>query len=437
MGNVEKGSKKDVPVRLPTYFNIVNFTSFISAVFFFLLVLGLPEHSDFVAERRIFLVVMAALSLFDALFLYFALSFAKTRIFLAVYFKSILWIFMLTAILYALGGVRSYFGLIVVFPILAASFDLEPKVTLYLGSLSAILFAAMMFLDSRFAHTPGYYVVGFSHIILLGIFTFYLYSIIKEGVRQRFEKEEARRKYFDLVEVDRAKTEFVTVVSHQLLTPLSELRWAFDHLMETKRWDEAVRDILKKSNQSVNALIGIVRDIIHVSDLEKEKIVYKREKADLARILNGIIAELRDLISAKEVDLEFREEAGKFFVYCDPERLRNALLNIVDNAVKYSPRGKVSIFLAKDQTRIRITVSDTGIGIPVNDQQRIFTKFFRASNAMRVETNASGVGLFIAKSIIERHNGTVDFASELGKGTTFTILLPMAEAEEKSKDERR
>jgi len=298
-------SKKEPAIRLPTYFYRVNFTAFISSIFFLLLILFLPDYTGFVVERALFIKLMTILIIADGIFLYFSPILSKTRIFLAVYFKSILWLVTLTGILYALGGIKNYFSLVLIFPILSASFDLDVRATLYLGSITEILLLSLTLLDKRVSPTPEYYTIASSQIIFIGIFTFYLYSIIKEGVRHRFEKEEARRRYFDLVEVDRAKTEFMTIVSHRLFTPLSELRWAFDRVFEIKNWNKESADILKNSKESVTTLIGIVSELTQASDEEKENVTYRRVKIDVCELIEKALDELKDYIAVGGVKIEF------------------------------------------------------------------------------------------------------------------------------------
>lgn len=416
--------EKEKHLRLPRYYDIVNISSFGTSLFFFFVVLFFPEATNFIVSRQLFLGTLFSLMVMDSMLLFFGRQMTKFGAFFMVYFKNIVWAALIVVILYAMGGVMNYFGFIMVFGIIGTIFSLEARATFTVGVIAELFFAALIFLDERFPHTLSYYIIGFSQVIFIGLFILLLYIVIKEALRERYEKEEARRKFMDLAEVDRAKSEFVTIVSHQLLTPLSELRWAFYSIMEAKRWNKTTANTVKRSAQSVDTLIGIVRDMIRVSDMQREKVIRKQEEVDLADMIYDVISALHDEIVIKEVKVNFGEKSGSFKLYCDPERLRTALLNVVANAVRYSPGGVVTISLFEEKGGVKIKVSDTGIGIPYEEQARIFTKFFRASNALKAVTDASGVGLFIAKSIIERHDGAIDFISEPNKGSTFSIFLP-------------
>ncbi len=412
------------PVRLPRYFYIVNVTSYLSAIFFFFLVLLFPDYTDFVTDRQLFLTLMLSLAFLDGVFLYFSTRLARTQYFIAVYMKNIMWALFLTGVFYALGGVKNYFTFAYVFPIIGTGFNLDARATLVLGIIVEVCFILLALFDGRFPHDESYYIVSISQIIFFAIFTFYLYSIIAEGIRQRFEKEKARKKYFDLIEVDKAKTEFITVVSHRLLTPLAELRWAFERVFEVKKWNKDTVSILGKSKESINALIDIVRELIHAADLEKEGVKYQRVPVDIAEVVRKIVRDLGDYSAEHDTKVKAYFGQKEFIVPCDPERITNALLDVIENAVRYSPGGTVDITVREEHGGAKIEIADTGVGIPYQEQARIFTKFFRASNASKIEPNATGVGLFIAKSIIEKHNGSIDFVSEPGKGTAFTIFLP-------------
>ena len=133
------------------------------------------------------------------------------------------------------------------------------------------------------------------------------------------------------------------------------------------------------------------------------------------------------MFEVTEGDLEYYDEIPKGTrILIDPEKLRMAIQNVLDNAFKYTPAGgKVIIKASTDPNQIFLQISDTGVGIPDDQKDKIFSKFFRAANVVKLQTEGSGLGLFIVKSIIERHHGTVSYISEEGHGTTFTITIPL------------
>jgi len=418
-------TQKGAPaVRLPDFLQLVRTVALLIVVALLSLVWFFPSYFDFIAEPNLFLGITFVFAVINPVFSYFVPHLIRSRVFYSAYLYNILWALYIMAALYTMGGIGSYFGMLVVFPILTTAFDLEARATLILGVITEILFASLMIFDTRVIHSGSYYVGGLLLMLFIGIFSYYLYIIIKEGVREKFEKEEVRRKYFDLAEIDQAKTVFVTVTSHQLQTPLSELRWAINSILEKKQWDQEVEDILKRSNGSVARLVGIVKSLLETTQSGKTQVEYQRIPIDLLKMIDSIVQELKNLAAQNTVAVRVEAPPGDCIVKGDPDRLRSAFLNIIENAVKYSPHGTVAISFVKEPYDIKVSVTDTGIGISSQEQSHIFTRFFRASNAISLEPNETGVGLYITKYIIEKHYGTIDFVSELGKGTTFNVALP-------------
>lgn len=428
MKETDQNKKPNPSVRLPLFLQIVRIAAFLIVFLFLFAVWRFPEHFSAIRDVKLFLQILAVFALVNTVFAYFVPKLVKSKVFYSAYLYNILWAFFMTAIVYSMGGVQSYFVIILIFPILTTAFDLEARAAATLGILTEILFLAMMIFDQRYSHTTSYYVAGVMNMFYIGLFSYYLYSIIKEGIRQRFEKEEIKRKYFDLAEVDKAKTEFMTVTSHQLQTPLSELRWALNTVLEGKRVDQETEGILKNSVNSVNKLVDLVRNLIQVSRLEKPGLAYRQAPVDVANEIEVVIQNLKSEIERKKVRVVFNRPAENFAVNGDPDRLQMAFANVIDNAVRYSPGGTVTITLAQSDRGVTLEIKDTGIGIPPQEQPQVFTKFFRASNAIKLEPNETGIGLYTVKNIVEKHFGTIDFTSEPEKGTTFTIFLPFSSA---------
>jgi len=174
-------------------------------------------------------------------------------------------------------------------------------------------------------------------------------------------------------------------------------------------------------------MIQLVNDLLNVSRIENGKFGYKFEKNDFMKLLNTLVE--NTVLPSKErnieVILENRVGTIPDFMF-DPEKLLIALQNIVDNAMKYTlPGGKVTIVVERQGDYIEVKVSDTGVGIPKDDIAKLFSKFFRAANVIHLQTDGSGLGLFIVKSIIMRHGGQIWVDSVEGKGTTFTVVVPV------------
>lgn len=228
-------------------------------------------------------------------------------------------------------------------------------------------------------------------------------------------------------EGERLKTEFVAVASHQLRTPLSGLKWALNMILDKTYGPltQEQEELLKRSLQTSEELIGLVNDLLDVSRLEEGRFDFKFEPVDLQKLAEEIISGLRSNIEKGRLDFSLEKSSEKLLVEADRSRIKMAFQNIIDNAIKYTlPGGFVRIRIATRDAGVLFSVEDSGIGIAKEDQKFIFNKFFRARNAIKLQTSGSGLGLFIVREIIRYHNGRVWFESEEGKGSIFYLQLP-------------
>lgn len=234
-----------------------------------------------------------------------------------------------------------------------------------------------------------------------------------------------------LRELDKLKSDFISVAAHQLRTPLSGVKWVLKLLLDGDLGaiNEDQKGMLKRGYETNEKMIQLVNDLLNVSRIENGKFGFSFEKNDFNKLLNTLME--NTVLPSKERNIEVSllnnvGEIPEFFF--DPEKLLIALQNIVDNAMKYTfPGGKVTIVVDRQGDYVEVKVSDTGVGIPKADTAKLFSKFFRASNVIHLQTDGSGLGLFIVKNIIISHGGQIWVDSIEGKGTTFTILIPVVE----------
>ena len=233
-------------------------------------------------------------------------------------------------------------------------------------------------------------------------------------------------------EVDKMKTEFVSVASHQLRTPLTAIRWYVEEIYneEIGQINKDQKDYLKQVLDSNERMIRLVNDLLNVSRLESGRITIEPIPTDLAKLIEGVVTESDIMAKARNCKLIFIKPKEKLpLIKIDPSLIRQVINNLVSNAVKYSKTGgtkcQVRVELAKKGKNAMISVEDNGIGIPKNLQHRVFEKFFRADNAIKLETQGTGLGLYISKTIIEASGGQIKFKSSQ-EGTTLTFTLPLA-----------
>ena len=233
-------------------------------------------------------------------------------------------------------------------------------------------------------------------------------------------------------EIERLKTEFVSLTAHQLRTPLSAIKWMLRSLADgdTGELNVKQKEMLEKTYRSNERIIGLINDLLNVTRIEEGRYLYQPVLSHITDIVNNLVKDYSDAIKRKNISLKVKKPRQKLpRVLVDVEKITLAIQNLLDNAIKYTPSGGrivISIALAASKT-ITITVEDTGMGIPKAQQARVFDKFFRATNAQTVDTEGSGLGLYLVKNIVEAHGGKVSFSSNEKKGTTFTITLPTRE----------
>lgn len=225
---------------------------------------------------------------------------------------------------------------------------------------------------------------------------------------------------------NRMKSEFVSVVSHQIRSPLSSIRWAVDFL-KRKELDEEVAEYIDVVAEDSQQMLNLVNNLLNTSRLEEGDMHMQRKAIDLRAVVDSIVHQLNPVAQQKNITLDVSEQDIPS-VIGDETALRIVLTNLVDNAIRYSPKNEsVEIRLEKRDSMIRCEVEDHGVGIPKKDQRFIFEKFFRAHGPLKKKTHGSGLGLYIVKKTVEGLGGKVGFQSVEGKGTTFWFELPAAE----------
>lgn len=230
---------------------------------------------------------------------------------------------------------------------------------------------------------------------------------------------------------NRMRNEFVTLAAHQLRTPSSAIKWSLQTLLEEDlgKLNEEQREIVEKTYQTNNKMIRLVNDLLNVAEIEEGRYLSHIILSNIEEVIQFVADECRQEIERKKLKFDFKKPKEKLEkVMLDVEKMKIAIRNILDNAIRYTlPGGKISISLEKNKKEIEVIIEDTGLGIPSYQQDKVFTKFFRGANIKRVDTEGTGLGLYIAKNIIEAHEGRIEFESEEGKGSIFYFTIPIKE----------
>jgi len=227
--------------------------------------------------------------------------------------------------------------------------------------------------------------------------------------------------------LDGAKDHFVSTVSHELRTPVTSIVGYVEILLEEDQ-DPMTEKLLRTVARNGERLIGLCNDLLAIQAMDLRDSELGHRRIDLPELLSQLESAVRAGTRSRNLDLVFEECPRGVAVMGDPEQLDRALANLLSNAVKFTPDGgRVSLAVRAEPEWVRLTVSDTGIGIPPQDQPQLFQRFFRSSNVAELQIQGTGLGLSIVHSIVQSHGGTIDVESELGEGTSFTVRLPRAD----------
>jgi signal transduction histidine kinase len=230
-------------------------------------------------------------------------------------------------------------------------------------------------------------------------------------------------------EVDRMKSEFVSTVSHELRTPLASVLGFAELLLHRELKPERQRNYVSTIYQEARRLTTLINDFLDLQRMESGKQTYDMKPMSLSPLIEEAI-ELQKVNSTTH-EITWQYDTEDTMIYGDRDKMQQVFTNLLSNAVKYSPDGgKISITSRLDRTRIFVEIEDEGLGIPENAIAKLFTKFYRVDNSDRRKIGGTGLGLAIVKEIVIRHKGDISVASELGKGSKFTIVLPRYHAED-------
>lgn len=233
-----------------------------------------------------------------------------------------------------------------------------------------------------------------------------------------------------LLELDKVKTEFISVAAHQLRTPLSGVKWTLDMVLSDTLGsvNNEQKSFLMKCYESNERMIVLINDMLGADRIDSGKLKYRFVPTQIFDLMDNVLFEMASLVSQKKLRMSFVNKSRNLpLVLIDAEKMRAAVQNLLENAVKYTPEnGWIEINFQVVGNFVEVSIKDNGIGIPEEDQKNIFSRFFRAKNAIKVEPDGSGLGLFIAKGLIEKHGGRLWFESKVGEGATFSFTIPIA-----------
>jgi signal transduction histidine kinase len=256
-------------------------------------------------------------------------------------------------------------------------------------------------------------------------------SVLQEvKLRERMEKlaVDLEVANADLKRLDEAKSDFISIASHQLRTPLSIIKGYISMMREGTfgQLADRVRDPLEKVYVSNERLINLVNDLLDLSRMERGRMQFDMKAMHLNDIVEPMVTDFQIVAKNKKMELIWQKDFKSDAISGDTNKIRQIILNLIDNAFKYTPSGSVTVRLAQEGDAIRFTVTDTGPGLSEEESRKLFQKFVRGKEQKAAHTEGLGLGLYVAKLIAEAHGGSIGATSPgKGKGSTFFLLLPL------------
>lgn len=304
-------------------------------------------------------------------------------------------------------------------------------ISMYLGACllqRSILNTAYVFNNVYFLLLTGIVVVASSFVASRLRFREFQLRYELNASRQEIEANHKK-----LVELDQAKGRFFANISHELRTPLTLLISPLETLIHQYKWDEKTKMLLTTMQSNGMRLLKLINDLLDLVRLESGTIVVKPEPMNVADFIKGEASSARSVADDKRLRLETYVDPSLGTVMADRDKLEKIVLNLVFNALKFTPAGgRVELRAEKQGEEFVIIVSDTGMGISARNLQNVFSRFWQADDTSRRKFQGVGIGLALVKELSITHGGDVSVASELGKGTTFTVRLPYKKAEQEA-----
>ena len=286
-----------------------------------------------------------------------------------------------------------------------------------------------------FAQQISLRIVNAVIFLLFSLFGYLLSKSVLRDIRQREKVEklfgDLEKSFGHLKEMDDSKTEFLSIASHQLRAPLTAIKGFLSMLKEGDFGSVTgeQKGAIDKMTEAEDHVLGLVEDYLNFTRIESGRTQLNLSHVDVRKILSSIVEQLQPLATKKNIKLFFKDSSEPVVITADGEKLHQIVMNLTENAIKYTDQGEVAISVVYTQKEIIISVHDTGRGVTSEERGSIFKKFTRGKEAI-TNSKGTGLGLYIAQEFVQAHGGRIDVASEgLGKGSTFSVVLPLKAAD--------
>jgi signal transduction histidine kinase len=336
--------------------------------------------------------------------------------------------------LYALFGMPVFMAFLAYLIVKYKAFNIK------LIGAQALVVALLVLIGSQFffiQNNTNRILTGITLALALG-FGYLLIQSVKNEVKRKEElqymSDQLAKANDQLRKLDNAKSDFISIASHQLRTPLTSIKGFISLILEGSygKITAIQQETLNKVYQSNERLIHLVEDLLNISRIESGRMEFQFAPCQLADLCQEVVDGLSIRAKDNKLYLDYKKpEAPLPEIMIDAGKVREVISNMVDNALKYTPKGGVKVNLEQKEANLRVTVSDTGIGIPATELPYLFSKFSRGKDTSRLNTGGTGLGLYVGRAMIEQNGGKIWAESEgEGKGSRFIIELPVKQSQE-------
>lgn len=322
------------------------------------------------------------------------------------------------------NGIQSFALFFFYLTVLGASAAVPTK---YFAALVSSICLALLIEAFVFSQLPLPQIIGLTLLHIWALLIVALYGKLIFDEERAAKASEVSDRLKVAKQIDLVKNEFVFVISNKLRQPILTLQNYLDSAVKAKdsNWSSDFTELLTKTRENSQRLTRLVNDLSDLSRIENQKLSLDLKPIELNELIGSTLSDFSMGATEKGVTLKYEPNKEPITVYADPSRLHEILANLIDNAIKYSPKNtQVNISFVETNGFSQISIADQGYGIPEDAKPHLFEKFYRV-NRSSSEPKGTGLGLFVTKELIERQGGKIWFESQVGKGTTFYFTLPL------------